>query len=159
MTLKVQQSGDVWQVVDTADGTVVEDNLESKEAAESAKTDLEKQIAESEIDPDKGKIYDDVELTLSPLQKLKVVTTSLKEESDDVSLQDFLDANNIYRFESDTRNLEKVTEALGYLDLREFLGDNSGAQQAIIEWIAEWVERSPEWKASLKKEMPDSQEE
>jgi hypothetical protein len=69
-------------------------------------------------------------------------------------VEQFLDQNNIYSFEggSGVRNLTKLVEALGYGGnfqdgLHEFLSDNSGAIQAVVEWISS--QRSVEWENEL----------
>ncbi len=59
------------------------------------------------------------------------------------------------RFEGQTHSLETVVEGLGYRDLDEFLCDNPGAQDAIVEFIREWTDRCPEWKARLEERLED----
>jgi len=54
------------------------------------------------------------------------------------------------------RNLEKLIRVLGYRDMSEFLQDNSGCIEAMVEWISSM--RSPEWAQSLKDDMPDSED-
>lgn len=52
-----------------------------------------------------------------------------------------------------------VTTGLGYRDLESFLEDNSGAMEALVEWISDV--RSPEWKERLTEmvEVEDDEEE
>ena len=80
-------------------------------------------------------------------------------ESGDDTLQRFLDANKIYHFEGDggLKNLTLICETLGYREsgfrwgtpIEQFLSDNPGAQEKIIEFIGEWVDRNDEWKEAL----------
>ena len=58
--------------------------------------------------------------------------------------------------ERGVRNLETLCENLGYGQgfmrnraLEEFLCDNPGAVEAVVEFIGEWVERNTEWQERL----------
>lgn len=65
----------------------------------------------------------------------------------------YLDAFDLYRFEGESgvRNLEKiVSDVGGYRDIYQFLADNSGAVNGIVEFIAEWTERNSDWQANLE---------
>lgn len=75
----------------------------------------------------------------------------------------FIDENQMYTFEGErgVRNLEKLTKALGYNEpfgssLTQFLADNSGAIEAIIEWIKEC--RNEEWDENITAQIPDEEE-
>jgi hypothetical protein len=63
----------------------------------------------------------------------------------------WMDSERAYNFEGSTgvRNLEKLVRALGYRDISDFLMDNPGAIQAIVEFVTEWVERNDEWAEKL----------
>ena len=72
--------------------------------------------------------------------------------------------NKIHRYEGTTgvKNLEKLLGAIGYSEgnylgrgneLINFLSDNSGAIEAILEWIDTAGEHVPEWKESLSEEL------
>jgi hypothetical protein len=74
-------------------------------------------------------------------------------------MEQWKDTNKIYHFEMSTKNLEKVIQAIGYGDIEEFLSDNPGAQEAIVDWITEWTDRIPEWKESLLSDIPEENEE
>jgi hypothetical protein len=81
-------------------------------------------------------------------------------------VQQFLDQNKIHSLEGrrGVEGLAKLVNALGYSDsinrygqmqggaclgdIFVFLEDNSGAVEALVEWIQS--RRSPEWKESLK---------
>ena len=75
----------------------------------------------------------------------------------DELLENWLDKNKAHNFEGETglKHLNKLAEALGYREdgfkygssLERFLGDNSGACQALIDWIAD--ASVPEWKEAL----------
>ena len=69
-------------------------------------------------------------------------------------VQKWMDHNKIYSMEGSRgeRNFEKLIRVLGYRDMSEFLQDNSGCIEAMVEWISNM--RSPEWAQSLKDDMP-----
>ena len=50
------------------------------------------------------------------------------------------------------RNLEKLVDNLGYMNLEEFLEDNPAAIEAIVNFVGEWVEDGPVdgWAESLQ---------
>ena len=66
--------------------------------------------------------------------------------------------NKTYHFEGDTRNLKQLIGAIGYHDFEHFLSDNPGAQEAIIGFIEEWIDRSPEWKEGIVQDIPEADE-
>lgn len=63
-----------------------------------------------------------------------------------------MDNMRIHNFEGErgVRNFEKIVAVLGYRSIDDFLADNSGCFEAMIEWIKEWGERSKEWKQSVQ---------
>jgi hypothetical protein len=83
-------------------------------------------------------------------------------------MQEFLDENKMHHFEGDrgVKQLNEICKALGYKEqcymngtsLEEFLRDNSGACQAIVDWITEWIDRCPEWKEALSFEEDEEEE-
>jgi hypothetical protein len=81
-----------------------------------------------------------------------------------LDLADYLAANNLFSFEGErgVRNLKTVLKDVcdygndGFGDpLHEFFADNSGAIEAVLNWIAE--QRVPEWQANM--EVDDEEEE
>lgn len=78
------------------------------------------------------------------------------------------DQNKIHCYEGSTgvRNLEKLCNALGYNGrngqfvnadgIWNFLADNSGAIEAILNFIDE--SNVPEWKEALSEELPEDEE-
>ena len=59
--------------------------------------------------------------------------------------------------ESGVRNLEQLCEVLGYGEgfmsgraLDEFLADNPGAVEAVLNSVGDWVERNGDWAAALE---------
>lgn len=69
-------------------------------------------------------------------------------------IEKWMDANDVYNFEGPRgeRNFTKLVNALGYKSTDDFFGDNSGAYEALINWIGS--QRSDEWAESLKADMP-----
>ena len=65
------------------------------------------------------------------------------------ALDKFIDDNKLYSFEgtSGIRKFEKITSALGYHDIHEFLADNSGCFEVMVEWIKS--QRNDEWFEKL----------
>lgn len=70
--------------------------------------------------------------------------TSSKKMAD---LESFLDKHRMYHWEgsSGLRQLEQLISMIGYGSLEEFLEDNPGGQQAIVEWIGS--ANVPDWEA------------
>lgn len=82
-------------------------------------------------------------------------------------LDQYLEDNNIRNFEGErgVRNLEQLVETLGYGQgfmrnraIEEFLADNPGAVEAVVNFIGEWAERNTEWQESLRNACEDSEE-
>jgi hypothetical protein len=72
----------------------------------------------------------------------------------------YLQQNRMWSFEGDSgvRKFETlVHEVCGYRDLHEFLADNPGALNAMVEFVQEWVERCPEWKENLDALVEDEE--
>ena len=65
----------------------------------------------------------------------------------------FIDQNKLYSFEGDrgVRRFEMMVNRIGgYEDIREFLADNPGAMEKLVEFVEQWSERNDEWKSNLK---------
>ena len=56
--------------------------------------------------------------------------------------------HNTYEGSRGIENLEALVKVLGYKDLDAFFEDNSGALDAIVEWIGS--ESIPEWRRRLE---------
>ena len=93
----------------------------------------------------------------------------LNEDDEELTMSEVVDKwqkqQNAYRTEgtSGVENLEKLIKALDvqYNDyrfdcLREFLRDNSGCVEAMIEWIKEINVK--EWKESLESDLHEDEE-
>jgi hypothetical protein len=90
------------------------------------------------------------------------IPLSVDDGDDEVEDQDLIELwceqNRVHRWEGETgvRNLDKLVRELGYTydGIREFLGDNPGAVEGIVEFIKEWMGRtksdSDGWYARLK---------
>ena len=75
------------------------------------------------------------------------------------ALQEYCDQEGLHHFEGErgVKNLESIVEVLGYnsrfskRSLHEFLADNPGAQQALLEWIGD--QDGTTWEADLLEEL------
>jgi hypothetical protein len=85
--------------------------------------------------------------------KLKYRSSVSAFASTDV-VENWQEKNGIWGYEGSRgiRNLEKLIKAIGYEDLTEFLMDNSGCIEAMVEWISETAETTEEWKTRLSEE-------
>lgn len=91
----------------------------------------------------------------------------LIERSFPETLSAYIEHKKFYRFEGDSglKNLEVFLKDLGYPDhqwkfgspIESFLSDNSGACQALIEWIE--LQNIPEWKENLEACLPEKENE
>lgn len=82
--------------------------------------------------------------------------------------QDVVDTymDNFFRSvegESGVRNLEEMSEALGYGQgfmrgraIEEMLADNPGAVEAVANFLAEWAVRNTEWNNALAEVLADN---
>lgn len=72
----------------------------------------------------------------------------------------WMDANKAYSFEGDrgVRNFNKFVQSLNpdYRDVDSFLADNSGAIEALINWIQD--ANVSEWSENLENELGTEQE-
>lgn len=55
--------------------------------------------------------------------------------------------------ESGVRQLEDLVSIIGYRNIDEFLSDNSGAQQGVVEFINEWTAKNDEWEEAIRSEI------
>jgi hypothetical protein len=73
-------------------------------------------------------------------------------------LEQYQEVNGIWSLEGHrgVRNLEVLVKDMGgYRSMNEFLEDNPGAMQAMLEWL--YDQRSPEWSRSLTDQGYDGQ--
>lgn len=77
-------------------------------------------------------------------------------------LQQFMQQEGMFNMEGErgVERLERIVEVLGYgtgfmrgRALEHFFSDNSGAIEAVLEFIGEWSERNSEWKEALQAEL------
>lgn len=68
-------------------------------------------------------------------------------------IEKWCDQNQAYSWEGSRgiRNFTKLVGVLGYRSLDDFLSDNSGAMEAMVEWIG--GTRMPEWTDKMKDEV------
>jgi hypothetical protein len=75
--------------------------------------------------------------------------------SDDMSemIEKWSEQNKAYHWEGDrgVRNFQKLIGVLGYRGMDEFLADNSGCMEAMVEWIGS--QTSSEWMENMKREI------
>lgn len=73
-------------------------------------------------------------------------------------IENWMDARKMYSMEGmrGIRNFTALVRALGYNSLDEFLEDNSGALDAMVEWLG--TQRNPEWLAALKPDDDGSED-
>ena len=92
-----------------------------------------------------------------------------KEKSGYEVMQQYLDKNRIYCFEMEQgiRSLNQICAELGYKEegfrygssFEQFIQDNPGCCEKIIEWITEQLDHDSEWKESLSFEDEPEEEE
>jgi hypothetical protein len=82
--------------------------------------------------------------------------------SGDELIEKWRNDNRAYCLEGDSglENLEKLCRLLGYGHgfrwgdpIQHFLSDNSGACEAIVDFISEWTERNAEWREALEESL------
>lgn len=81
----------------------------------------------------------------------------------------YLKDNRMWRMEGTdgVRNLETICANLGYTSgqfiganpIMNFLADNPGAMEAIVEFVRDHIGHIPEWQESLELEMYDEVDE
>ena len=75
-------------------------------------------------------------------------------------IDEIMNQEGMYGLEGErgVRNFEKLVSALdsNYDSVREFLADNSGALEALIQWIQ--TQRVPEWKENLEAKLAPSED-
>lgn len=90
---------------------------------------------------------------LTSLLETKRARAKLNEAAEKRSLKDLVDAyceqNKFYHFEGPRgiKNFEQLVSVISYNDLDNFLEDNSGAIEAVIQWIND--QDNDEWKEEL----------
>lgn len=76
-------------------------------------------------------------------------------------IDQYIDQERLYSWESTrgVRNLQKLVRILDphYRDIDTFLEDNSGAIEAIVEWIKD--RNVPEWAENVKEELHEDDSE
>ena len=96
-------------------------------------------------------IEQDDELELDDFSDADPGSDDLEELDGDDLVQKFIETSRI-RFEGGASALEELASALdpeSYRNLDDFFMDNSGAVEEVVNWVAKWADRSPEWKTNL----------
>ena len=68
----------------------------------------------------------------------------------DELVEEWLSKNNAYSIAENVNQFRDFVGVLGYNSLEEFLRDNPGAVESIMEWIINFGDRVPEWKEALE---------
>ena len=90
-----------------------------------------------------------------------VIAEGLNEGVEDMDLDtlidNWMDKEKAYRMEGPAgyRNLSKLVRLLGYREMTDFLEDNSGAIESIVNWVRE--QNFPEWKKGFEAYAGDSE--
>lgn len=95
----------------------------------------------------------------------EVESSDVEEEKDfSEMLDEYQNKKRFFNFEGDSgmARLNEIFETLGYghnyrygSPLEAFLSDNSGACEAMLEWLAATGDHIPEWKESLQGALDD----
>lgn len=94
--------------------------------------------------------------SLLAVSNAKNLSENDDEDRDMTELVELLcDKMKWYHFEGSggVNDFTKFVKILGYGDIEDFLADNSGATNAMVEWIQ--TVNSPEWKASIEEALGD----
>jgi hypothetical protein len=100
----------------------------------------------------------------------------LDEEQDSIKgmdgqelLQAYLEKHGLHCLEGESalKQVEGLLETIGYSDtgfrlgspIESFLCDNSGAVEAILGFIGEWVDRNADWREALEDDLLDAEDE
>ena len=93
---------------------------------------------------------------MNKFEKLYKQTLNEEYENEEV-FEKYLDKIN-FRNE-DLHKLQDIIEILGYRQgFQEFLEDNPGAIEKIVEFISEWTPRNSEWTAAFQDELDEMKE-
>jgi len=97
---------------------------------------------------------------LNDLLQSKIEVTEAKHVTPLRSVADamdaYLDVEKMYHFEGSRglSNLDKVLNIIGYRNLDEFLSDNPGCIENMLEWIKD--QDNEEWLDNLNNKIDDS---
>ena len=74
------------------------------------------------------------------------------------ALELYTDQEKMYSFEGSrgVQRFEQIVKVLGYRNLTAFLEDNSGAIDAMVEFVSKWADRNSDWKDALTAELMDN---
>lgn len=68
-------------------------------------------------------------------------------------IEKYCDQEKMYHFEGGrgVNNFEKIIRVLGYRQMDDFLEDNSGCLQAMVEWLG--TQNNTEWVEAMQNEI------
>jgi hypothetical protein len=97
------------------------------------------------------------ELTTAVTAPVQVTEARREGDLSDL-IEKYCDAHKLYHFEGPRGedSFVKLVKVLGYRDMSSFLEDNSGAIQAMIEWIG--TQRNTEWIEAFESEVGPSED-
>lgn len=101
---------------------------------------------------------DDNDATVHGVADIKEGLSEGVEDMDlDELIDNWMDTKNIYHMEGPAgyRNLTKLVGILGYREVSDFLEDNSGAIESIVNWVR--GQNFPEWKKGFEAYAGDSE--
>jgi len=90
----------------------------------------------------------------------KKVAKKVSEGQEELELSELVDkyteVNRMYHWEGSrgVSNFDKLIGVLGYRNMDEFLHDNSGCLEAMVEWIKDAPVQ--DWKEAMQKEIDDN---
>jgi hypothetical protein len=92
----------------------------------------------------------------------KKVTKKVVEGQEELDLSElvdkYTDANRMYHWEGSrgVSNFDKLIHVIGYRDLDEFLSENSGCLEAMVEWIKD--ARGTDWDEKIKAQLSEEEQ-
>lgn len=87
----------------------------------------------------------------SPVNYL--ITEARREGDMSDLIEKYCDQEKMYHFEGGrgVNNFEKIIRVLGYRQMDDFLEDNSGCLQAMVEWLG--TQNNTEWVEAMQNEI------
>lgn len=88
---------------------------------------------------------------------LRLAPKKLVEGKNDLAglIEQYTDQEKIYHFDGGrgVNNFEKIIGTFGYRNMDNFLEDNPGCLQAMVEWLG--TQNNTEWVEGIKEHLPE----